>query len=650
MAGIGIDDEKTEMNDETPASDNILNNQPSELDPEPLKKNDTKKRIKGIFKERYIPFFISVLLLLIVLLVIVNKQLTGNLQGPESVNPVLTPGVEETTSIPSTSGLTPIALEDLRLFYPQKVNNYSGEENYLELFKIGDIIGGDYQGNELYFARFISTAGPCKGPGCGRPQRLRFIKSGDVLIFTPRISSLPSLEGYGTVSITDLLTKNGWNVETNESLTIPVFEYPENLVFSESRLLYRGEEDGKPDFQILKKAFSDSVFGEVYTTNPVFSPQQPFYTDEETPYKSSGGWGGGIYSCVGEECYYTNAFFIFRPDGTYLKYAYIPEMFDSEDKSDLHYQVLEGNLIELNDSKKLKDNYNFYTRMGCSDNEADYISVVSPNTISKDQLITAGRIISTQKPIYFPPSDHQLLKDFHQKYLTMRGEWYYSLNETSPPEDLTYEDFVANTPVFFWEDPFGRLIRFTNRNFVTPFMCEPVIYLYPEKVQEVTVKLPGDMKLLTAIPEYGNVWKVFANAEGKIIDKNKTTYEYLFWEGVSGFWPESDVGYVVERAEVKDFFAEILPKMGLNNKELGDFMDAWLPEFQNAPYYAISFYDQKLIDEKIPLKVMPEPDTLIRILMDYKELKEPVELKAPIITSPPPRKGFTVIEWGGMKR
>lgn len=48
----------------------------------------------------------------------------------------------------------------------------------------------------------------------------------------------------------------------------------------------------------------------------------------------------------------------------------------------------------------------------------------------------------------------------------------------------------------------------------------------------------------------------------------------------------------------------------------------------------------------MPLNVEPNPDTTIRVLMTYKGLKEPIDIKEQKLVTPN-REGFTVVEWGG---
>ena len=48
----------------------------------------------------------------------------------------------------------------------------------------------------------------------------------------------------------------------------------------------------------------------------------------------------------------------------------------------------------------------------------------------------------------------------------------------------------------------------------------------------------------------------------------------------------------------------------------------------------------------MPLDINPEPNTVIRVLMDYKPLDNKINIKEQQLSTPT-RKGFTVVEWGG---
>ena len=64
-------------------------------------------------------------------------------------------------------------------------------------------------------------------------------------------------------------------------------------------------------------------------------------------------------------------------------------------------------------------------------------------------------------------------------------------------------------------------------------------------------------------------------------------------------------------------------------------------------FYFITFLSQRKINQLAPLHIIPKPDTVIRVMMDYKELEQKEEAYGFEIRTPK-RKGFTVVEWGGM--
>ena len=48
----------------------------------------------------------------------------------------------------------------------------------------------------------------------------------------------------------------------------------------------------------------------------------------------------------------------------------------------------------------------------------------------------------------------------------------------------------------------------------------------------------------------------------------------------------------------------------------------------------------------MPLEFSKQPDTLIRIMMDFKKIKKPMKVKEQILKKQE-RKGNTIVEWGG---
>ena len=51
---------------------------------------------------------------------------------------------------------------------------------------------------------------------------------------------------------------------------------------------------------------------------------------------------------------------------------------------------------------------------------------------------------------------------------------------------------------------------------------KPVIYLYPEQEQEVSVRLDYDGELTCTYPEYNDGWTVTAKPDGRLTDRTGT--------------------------------------------------------------------------------------------------------------------------------
>lgn len=86
--------------------------------------------------------------------------------------------------------------------------------------------------------------------------------------------------------------------------------------------------------------------------------------------------------------------------------------------------------------------------------------------------------------------------------------------------------------------------------------------------------------------------------------------------------------------------------LGLNEREIEEFIIYWLPILQKNEYNYIRFASSEETNKNMPLNVEPNPDTTIRVLMTYKGLKEPIDIKEQKLVTPN-REGFTVVEWGG---
>ncbi|MFH1186848.1 MAG: hypothetical protein V1697_01595 [Candidatus Levyibacteriota bacterium] len=179
--------------------------------------------------------------------------------------------------------------------------------------------------------------------------------------------------------------------------------------------------------------------------------------------------------------------------------------------------------------------------------------------------------------------------------------------------------------------------------------CKPAIYLYPEKEEEVNVKVKTKGILTLTIPSYPEEgWTVLADKKGLITLENNT-YPYLYYESKipDNLVKKPQKGYVVKRDELGSLFDKLLPKLGLNEKESKEFKEYWEKVLPISPYYFVGVMTKNDIDQIEPIFFNPNPDVFIRVRLYFEALDKKVNIKEPVIVTPQ-RKGFTAVEWGGM--
>lgn len=176
---------------------------------------------------------------------------------------------------------------------------------------------------------------------------------------------------------------------------------------------------------------------------------------------------------------------------------------------------------------------------------------------------------------------------------------------------------------------------------------KPLIYLYPEQTTNVTVKLLKPENLITTYPKYKNEWNVTAYKDGNLIDNQTGRSLYgLYWEGNKEPSAIKNEGFVIKGEETISFLEEKLAELGLTEREANEFIIYWLPKLEHNKYNYIHFASLEEINKTMPLEINPQPDTIIRVLMEYKKLDQPIKVeKQQFKTSI--RKGFTLVEWGG---
>lgn len=182
-----------------------------------------------------------------------------------------------------------------------------------------------------------------------------------------------------------------------------------------------------------------------------------------------------------------------------------------------------------------------------------------------------------------------------------------------------------------------------------PVSAKPIIYLYPTEETKVKVKLEKKDNLTCTYPKYEDSWEVFAKPNGDLTDLKTGRNLYgLYWEGKNTVPPRFDEGFVVKGEDTIAFLEEKLEILGLTKREANEFIIYWLPQLEKNKYNFIRFQFIEEINENMPLEISPKPDTLIRVMMEFKPLNKPISVPEQKLHTPT-RNGFVAVEWGGTK-
>ena len=269
----------------------------------------------------------------------------------------------------------------------------------------------------------------------------------------------------------------------------------------------------------------------------------------------------------------------------------------------------------------------------------------------ENSLIETGATLQGDSVFEIDPQKYaDAYKCLHEK--TRRYNYNADTDKGTYVDTVSLVDFIPSHPMFFWRSPFGEWMAFMRSDVVPPAeKAKPVVYLYPTKEEEVGVKVAPIGGFSKTDPDYGNGWVVRATPEGVITNlADGKRYPYLFWEGgKEGVVETPKQGFVVAKDAVAETLDEKLALFGLNEQERSDFLEFWVPKLSRAPYYFLTFISRSEIDRVSPMRVSPAPDSVIRVLLDYKPLLEPISVE-PLPITPTERTGFTVVEWGGIVR
>lgn len=228
-------------------------------------------------------------------------------------------------------------------------------------------------------------------------------------------------------------------------------------------------------------------------------------------------------------------------------------------------------------------------------------------------------------------------------------------DEVYMPEDDSFwrtSDYFAGRPERvrneFLYFKVGLTHQITSADF-RDFMAEkPVLYLYPEDTVDVNVRIElANHEMVYDYPRYNEGWNITATPSGNLYDDAQKQYYCLFWETKGPAIDENlDEGYVIHKSEAIEFLESKLAQLGLNARESNEFIIYWLPKLEQSEYSAVHFAFESY-EEVAKLKITPEPDQLIRVMMLFEPLEAPIELREQQLPTTPKRHGFTAVEWGG---
>ncbi|HVZ67593.1 MAG TPA: hypothetical protein VG917_05040 [Patescibacteria group bacterium] len=188
----------------------------------------------------------------------------------------------------------------------------------------------------------------------------------------------------------------------------------------------------------------------------------------------------------------------------------------------------------------------------------------------------------------------------------------------------------------------------STTNWLSPW-CKPAVYLYPTHKTQVTVKVNSKQPLTYTDPLYpSNGWTATADTNGDITYQDKN-YDYLYYETkiADSQIEKPKEGFVISKADLNNKLSDLMPKLGLNSKETKQFVEYWTNALPDSPYYLVGITPRQTLDNAASLSIYPKPDTIIRVGLYFETLKSKINIPTPNLSSPA-RKGFTVVEWGGI--
>lgn len=306
-----------------------------------------------------------------------------------------------------------------------------------------------------------------------------------------------------------------------------------------------------------------------------------------------------------------------------------------------------GEIASATDNIKInwssgQNNVSSYFSAGAGCGSTGY--VVAKN-IPPSDLIAVGKTPGGQTVYQLPQSNALVQETYDKDYA--KGEFIVDQSL----KNMSLDQFTKQHGYFLAKNGLGENVLFLRGDLIMRGGCaKPVIYLYPQHKQQVSVKVGA--QVVNSLPAYNGGWSnVVASPDGSLSYKGKS-YDSLFWDGYGyGAYPDIDSGVIVRTSDAVSTVRHQLVAQGLNNKEAADFIDYWQPKLKEIkqPYTRLTWFNTSQVNGLAPLQISPRPQTLIRVFLDFEGLDKPYDLKSQKLWAPA-RHGFTAVEWGGLAR
>ena len=285
----------------------------------------------------------------------------------------------------------------------------------------------------------------------------------------------------------------------------------------------------------------------------------------------------------------------------------------------------------------------------------------------------SGKVLHIFEDIYLTEENKNIYlkdyKDFSEKFSKVPADEYYYHSPISgyyPANTLsndkekkagyyfifekkTEETFYAEGSepgVEYYFDPKTKQIDSWELKEVGGY-AKPVLYLYPEKETKVTINFEHEENLTTTYPKFKDNWVVKAHPNGDLYDENGKYYYGLYWEEEKNHDVSFNEGFYVTKDNAIDFLEEKLTILGLNPKERNEFIMYWLPILEKNSQSLVYFEQTVERDSYNKLLISPQPDSVLRLAIHVKKVNNKVNIKEQKLNTFT-RKGFTVVEWGGV--